>query len=73
MVQIGNGSYIAYARGHRIKWGVSAWLVNRHDIWCLIRWAQLNGTMSNKVAWLIEMVKKICVGYQQVGIDPPLE
>ena len=29
-------------------------------------------TTSNIVARFIEMVKKICVGYQQVGIDPPL-
>ena len=31
----------------------------------------VKGTMSNRVAWLIEMIKKICVGYQQEGIDPP--
>ena len=29
----------------------------------LIKWAQLNGTTSNRVAWLKKMVKKICVGY----------
>ena len=29
-------------------------------------------TTSKKVARLIEMVRKICAGYQQVGIDPPL-
>ena len=29
-------------------------------------------TTSNKVAWLIERIKKIFVGYQQEGIDPPL-
>ena len=32
----------------------------------------VNGTASNKVAWLNKMVKKICAGYQQEGIDPPL-
>ena len=37
----------------------------------LIGWARLNGTTSNKVAQLIKMIKKICVGYQQEGIDPP--
>ena len=37
----------------------------------LIRWARLNGTTSNRVAWLIKMVKKKCAGYQQEGIDPP--
>ena len=31
----------------------------------------VNGTTSNRVARLIKMVKKICVGYQQEGIDPP--
>ena len=30
----------------------------------------VNGTMSNRVARLIEMIKKICVRYQQEGIDP---
>ena len=37
----------------------------------LIGWALLNGTTSNRVARLIKMVKKKCVGYQQEGIDPP--
>ena len=32
----------------------------------------VNGTKSNEVARLIKMVKKICVGYQQKVIDPPL-
>ena len=32
----------------------------------------INGTTSNKVAWLNKMVKKICAGYQQEGIDSPL-
>ena len=30
----------------------------------------VNGTTSNRVAQLIKMVKKICVGYQQEGVDP---
>ena len=30
----------------------------------------VNGTTSNRVARLVKMVKKICVGYQQEGIDP---
>ena len=30
----------------------------------------VNGTTSNRVKRLIKMVKKICVGYQQEGIDP---
>ena len=37
----------------------------------LTRWARLIGTTSNRVARFIKMVKKICVGYQQEGIDPP--
>ena len=32
----------------------------------------VNGTMSNKVARLNKMIKKIFFGYQQAGIDPPL-
>ena len=31
----------------------------------------VNGTMSNRVTQLIEMIKKICVGFQQEGIDSP--
>ena len=31
----------------------------------------VNGTMSNRVTRLIEMIKKICAGYQQEGIDSP--
>ena len=32
----------------------------------------VNGTKSNRVARLIKKVKKICVRYQQEGINPPL-
>ena len=32
--------HIAYARETSHFLGVSAWLVNRHCVWCLIRWAQ---------------------------------
>ena len=52
--------------------GLSLWLVNQHCIFCLIGWAQLNGTTSNRVAQFMEMLKKICARYQQVGIDPLL-
>ena len=31
----------------------------------------VNGTTSNRVSRLIEMIRKICVGYQQEWIDPP--
>ena len=30
----------------------------------------VNGSTSNRVTRLVKMVKKICVGYQQEGIDP---
>ena len=44
---------------------------NQHCVWSLIGLARINGTMSNRVARFIEMLKKICVGYYEVGIDPP--
>ena len=31
----------------------------------------IDGTTSNRVARLIEMIKKICARYQQEGINPP--
>ena len=42
------------------------------SILCLVfDWVgSVNGTMSNKVAWFNKIVKKICVEYQQQGIDP---
>ena len=70
MVQIGNGAY-AIMHGDIALNGVSAWLVNRHGVWCVIEYARLNGTTSNRVSRTIEMVKKMCAMYQQVGIDPP--
>ena len=47
-------------------------MVGKSTALVLIGWARLNGTTSNRVVRLIEMVKKICVGYQEVGIDPSL-
>ena len=32
--------HIAYARETSHFMGVSAWLVNRHCVWCLIEWAR---------------------------------
>ena len=32
--------HIAYAQETSHFMGVSAWLVNRHYVWCLIEWAQ---------------------------------
>ena len=34
--------------------------------------SSINWTTSNRVGRLNKMVKKICAGYQQKGIDPPL-
>ena len=47
-------------------------MVNESTLRLVFDWVGLvNGTTSNRVARLIEMIKKICVGYQQEGIDPP--
>ena len=47
-------------------------MVNESTLRLVFDWVgSVNGTMSNRVARLIKMVKKICVGYQQEGIDPP--
>ena len=35
--------YIAYAQETSHFIGVSAWLVNRHYVWCLIGWARSMG------------------------------
>ena len=67
MVQIGNDAYIAYAWGHRIKWGDCMVGKSSHCFWCLIGWAPLNGTTSNKVTRLIEMVKKYVSGISKLG------
>ena len=47
-------------------------MVSKSTLRLVFDWVGLlNGITSNKVARLIEMVKKICAGYQQEGIDPP--
>ena len=46
---------------------VSTWTLHLVFDWVGL----VNETTSNRVARLIKMVKKICVGYQQEGIDPP--
>ena len=47
-------------------------MVGKSTLRLVFDWVgRLNETTSNRVAWLIEMVRKICVRYQQVGIDPP--
>ena len=47
-------------------------MVGKSTLRLVFDWVgSVNGTTSNKVAQLIKMVKKICVEYQQEGIDPP--
>ena len=47
-------------------------MVGKSTLCLVFDWVGLvNRTTSNRVARLIKMVKKICVGYQQEGIDPP--
>ena len=47
-------------------------VVGKSTLCLVFDWVgSVNGTTSNKVARMIKMVKKICVRYQQEGIDPP--
>ena len=47
-------------------------MVGKSTLCLVFDWVgSVNGTMSNRVAQLNKMVKKICVGYQQEGIYPP--
>ena len=47
-------------------------MVGKSTLCLVFDWVgSVNGTLSNKVARMIKMVKKICVRYQQEGIDPP--
>ena len=62
MELICNGAYIAYARGHRIN--ECECMVGKSTLCLVFDWVgSVNGTTSNRVALLIKMVKKICVGY----------
>ena len=46
-------------------------MVNESTLCLVFDWVgSVNGTKSNRVARLNKMVKKICAGYQQEGIDP---
>ena len=75
---------IAYAREHRMTWEwvhgrdrhcvwcsmvYREYMVDNQDcVWCLIRWARLNGTTSNGVARFIEMEKgKYLSGINKLG------
>ena len=55
---------------HYICTGVSHWvgyecMVGKWTLRLVFDWVgSVNGTMSNRVAQLIEMIKKICVEYQ---------
>ena len=47
-------------------------MVNESTLHLVFDWmGSVNGITSNRVTQLIKMVKKICVRYQQEGIDPP--
>ena len=47
-------------------------MVGKSKLCLVFDWVgSVNGTTSNRVARLIKIVKKICVRYQQKGIDPP--
>ena len=47
-------------------------MVGKSILRLVFDWMSLiNGTTSNRVAQLNKIVKKICVRYQQVGIDTP--
>ena len=60
---------IAYARDIALN-GCEC-MVGKLTLRLVFDWVGLvNGTTSNRVARLIKMVKKICVEYQQKGIDP---
>ena len=47
-------------------------MVGKSTLRLVFEWVgSINGTTSNIVIRLNKMVKRICVGYQQEGIDPP--
>ena len=48
-------------------------MVGKSTLCLVFDWVgSINGTTSNRAARLNKMVKKICAGYHQEGIDPPL-
>ena len=47
-------------------------MVGKSTLCLMFDWVDLvNGTKSNRFARLNKIVKKICIRYQQEGIDPP--
>ena len=47
-------------------------MVGKSTLCLVFDWVgSVNGTISNRVTRLIKIIKKICVGYQQKGTDPP--
>ena len=66
-----NGKIALHLHGHIALNGCECMVDKSTLRSVLIEWARLNGTTSNRVARLIKMAKKICVGYQQEGINPP--
>ena len=48
------------------------YMVDKSTLHLVFDWVgSVNGTTSNRVRRLNKMVKKICAGYQQKGIDSP--
>ena len=48
-------------------------MVGKSTLRLVFDWVgSINGITSNRVAQLNKMLSKICVGYQQEWIDPPL-
>ena len=47
-------------------------MVGKSTLCLVFNWmGSVNGITSNRVARLIKIVKKICVGHHREGIDPP--
>ena len=47
-------------------------MVGKSTLHLVFDWVgSVNGTTSNRVARLTEMIKKLCAGYQHEGIDFP--
>ena len=47
-------------------------MVGKSTLCLVFDWVgSVNATTSNRVTRLIKIVKKICAGYHQEGIDPP--
>ena len=64
--------HIALHMHENIALNMCECMVGKSTLHLVFDWVgSVNGTTSTRVAQLNKMVKKICVGYQQEGIDPP--